>query len=197
MYLWPLKVVGFHKLYSIGLTLWWVFSYLDPVPPPLPPRRLKSSRPTSLPPPPPPSIPSPLGPPPLPPPPVLPRGKDSSAPSAFSFFPPHSLSTTSTVSKQEGGITPQANVNVVSLNVGELVDTSQGLRTLSPSPSSSLYLCHFLFTFPHLPPAADLKKLQIPVVCGKCNAALSRVSLVKRNVSSAKTLFLVSVRVLL
>ncbi|CAF94050.1 unnamed protein product, partial [Tetraodon nigroviridis] len=30
--------------------------------------------------------------------------------------------------------------------------------------------------------AAGLKKVQIPVVCGKCNAALSRVSLVKRNV---------------
>lgn len=68
-----------------------VFLDLDPVPPPLPPRRLKKSRPTSLPLPPLPSIQSPLGPSSLPPP-VPPRGQYSPAPSVFSSFPPHYVS---------------------------------------------------------------------------------------------------------
>ncbi|XP_070849665.1 circularly permutated Ras protein 1 [Chaetodon trifascialis] len=72
-----------------------------PVPPPLPPRRLRKPRPTSLPLPPVPVLHPPLGPPSLPPP-VPPR-----------------------LDKQEGEIRLKVNVNVVSLSVGELVDINQ------------------------------------------------------------------------
>ncbi|XP_068444388.1 circularly permutated Ras protein 1 [Clinocottus analis] len=107
-----------------------------PVPPPLPPRRLRKPRPASLPLPPlPPVAPRPL--PPLPPvaprslpPPVPPRG-------------------------EEGGRRLQANVNVVSINVGDLVDLSR---------------------------ASGLESVQSPVVCGKCSAALSCLSSVRSNV---------------
>lgn len=165
-----------------------VFLDLHPVPPPLPPRRLKKPRPTSLPLPPLPSAQPPHGPPSLPPP-VPPRGEYRSAPSVFSLFPPSFLFTISPVNKQKGGITPQANINVVSLNIGQLVDISQGQRTRTHTLSCSLSLCHFLkalfySTFPRLPPAAGLENVQTPVVCEKCSAALSYVSLVKRNVSS-------------
>ncbi|XP_070786140.1 circularly permutated Ras protein 1 [Enoplosus armatus] len=73
-----------------------------PVPPPLPPRRLRKPRPTSLPLPPLPSSQPPPRPPSLPPPPVPPR-----------------------VDKLEGESRLRANVNVVSLSVAKLVDISQ------------------------------------------------------------------------
>lgn len=61
--------------------------YLDPDPPPLPPRQLKKHHPKSLPLPPLPSVESPLSPPSLPPP-VPPRGEYDSAPSGLcSRFP--------------------------------------------------------------------------------------------------------------
>ncbi|XP_060888044.1 circularly permutated Ras protein 1 isoform X2 [Labrus mixtus] len=106
------------------------------VPPPLPPRRLRKPRPTSLPLPPLPSFhPSPGPPslpPPPPPPPVPPRGD-----------------------KQEGESRLTANVNVVSLGVGKMVDISQ---------------------------ASGLECFQSPVICGKCSAALSCLSSIQRNV---------------
>ncbi|TWW63581.1 Circularly permutated [Takifugu flavidus] len=103
---------------------------LEPDVPPLPPRRLKKPRPTSLPLPPLPSVQSPLSPPSLPPP-----------------VPPRADS-------QEGGIVPRTNVNVISLNIGKLVDMSQ---------------------------AAGLENMQSPVICEKCSAALSCLIPVPRN----------------
>ncbi|XP_044038845.1 circularly permutated Ras protein 1 [Siniperca chuatsi] len=102
-----------------------------PVPPPLPPRRLRKPRPTSLPLPPLPSSQPPLGPPSLPPP-VPPR-----------------------LDKLEGESRLKANVNVVSLSIGKLVDISQ---------------------------AAGLESFQNPVICGKCSAALSCLSSTQKNV---------------
>ncbi|XP_068164498.1 circularly permutated Ras protein 1 isoform X2 [Antennarius striatus] len=96
----------------------------DAAPPPLPPRRLIKPQHTSLPPLQPPIIPS------LTPPPVPPR-----------------------VDKKEGRSRPAANINVVSLSIGKLVDISQGLESFDS-----------------------------PVTCGKCSAALSCLSLMQRNV---------------
>ncbi|XP_039677508.1 circularly permutated Ras protein 1 isoform X1 [Perca fluviatilis] len=101
-----------------------------PVPPPLPPRRLRKPRPTSLPMPPLASV----QPPPAPlslPPPVPPR------------------------LDKEGGSRLEANVNVVSIGVGKLVDIWQ---------------------------ASGLKSFQSPLICGKCSAALSSLSTLQRNV---------------
>ncbi|XP_034020768.1 circularly permutated Ras protein 1 isoform X2 [Thalassophryne amazonica] len=97
------------------------------VPPPLPPRRLKKPRPTSAPP----SFQSLLHPSSVPPP-VPPRCEKLEV---------------------EGFLS--ANINVVSLSVGKLVDISQ---------------------------AADLIKFNNAVNCGKCSAALSSLSVVERNV---------------
>ncbi|XP_067435384.1 circularly permutated Ras protein 1 [Thunnus thynnus] len=102
-----------------------------PVPPPLPPRRTRKSRPTSLPLPP---LPSFLSPPTRvsPPPPVPPR-----------------------VDKPEGENRLKANVNVVSLSIGKLVNISE---------------------------ASGLENFQSPVNCGKCSAALSCLSSIQKNV---------------
>ncbi|KAM3857524.1 circularly permutated Ras protein 1 [Diretmus argenteus] len=108
-------------------------------PPPLPPRQLtskKQPRPTSLQPPPPsfrPPPPPPAAPPPSPvaPPPLPPRGD-----------------------RMEGGSRLKANVNVISLSVGKLVDISKG---------------------------PDLQTFQSPVNCGKCRAAWSSLSSIRRN----------------
>ncbi|KAL6118349.1 uncharacterized protein ACO6RY_03165 [Pungitius sinensis] len=100
-----------------------------PAPPPLPPRRLRKPRPLSLPLPP---LPSPLPPLPPPRPPVPPRGRRSG-----------------------GGVRPGANVNVVSANIGELVDLGR---------------------------AAGRRCAQGPVACGKCGAALSCLSSIRSNV---------------
>ncbi|KAL7374603.1 hypothetical protein ABVT39_003736 [Epinephelus coioides] len=100
------------------------------VPPPLPPRRFRRPRPTSLPFPPPPII----QPTPVPrslPPPIPPRVD------------------------REGGSRLEANVNVVSLSIGKLVDISQ---------------------------ASGQESFQSPVVCGKCSAALSCLSSFQGNV---------------
>lgn len=103
----------------------------DPLPPPLPPRRFRKPRPTSLPLPPLSSYQPPLGPPSLPPP-VPPR-----------------------FDKLEGQTRLNANVNVVSLSIGKLVNISQ---------------------------ASILECFQSPVICGKCSAALSCLSSTERNV---------------
>ncbi|XP_029943934.1 circularly permutated Ras protein 1 [Salarias fasciatus] len=95
----------------------------DDAPPPLPPRRLKKPKPSSLPPPLPPSS----GPPPVPP----------------------------RLDKQEAAGSLSANVNVVSLSVGKMVDVGG-----DSAPETSVS----------------------PVLCGKCGAALSCVSSVVRNV---------------
>lgn len=102
-------------------------------PPPLPPRRLRKPRPSSLPLPPLPPLSSlpPLGPCSVPPP-VPPR-----------------------VDKLDGETWLKANVNVVSLSIGKLVDLHQ---------------------------ASDLQTFQSPVICGKCSAALSCLSSVQKNV---------------
>ncbi|XP_029310768.1 LOW QUALITY PROTEIN: circularly permutated Ras protein 1-like [Cottoperca gobio] len=101
------------------------------VPPPLPPRRhLIKPRPTSLPLPPPPSSQPPLAPLSLPPP-----------------VPPRVV--------KGGESRLRANVNVVSLSIGKLVDISQ---------------------------ASGLESFQSPVVCGKCSAALSCLSSIQRKV---------------
>ncbi|XP_049923884.1 circularly permutated Ras protein 1 [Epinephelus moara] len=100
------------------------------VPPPLPPRRFRRPRPTSLPFPPPPII-QPTPTPRSLPPPVPPRAD------------------------REGGSRLEANVNVVSLSIGKLVDISQ---------------------------ASGQESFQSPVVCGKCSAALSCLSSIQGNV---------------
>ncbi|KAM9335509.1 circularly permutated Ras protein 1 [Symphorus nematophorus] len=102
-----------------------------PVPPPLPPRRLRKPRPTSLPLPPHPSFQPPLRPPSLPPP-VPPRLDKLEAESRF-----------------------KANVNVISLSIGKLVDISQ---------------------------ASGVDAFHSPVICGKCGAALSCLSSLHVNV---------------
>nr|XP_020479949.1 circularly permutated Ras protein 1-like [Monopterus albus] len=100
-------------------------------PPPLPPRRLRKPRPTSLPLPPLPSFQPP--PPPLSiPPPVPPR-----------------------LDKLKGEGKLKANVNIVSLSIGKLVDISQ---------------------------ATGMEKFQSPVICGKCSAALSCLSSIQSKV---------------
>ncbi|XP_029932590.1 circularly permutated Ras protein 1 isoform X2 [Myripristis murdjan] len=101
------------------------------VPPPLPPRRLKTHkpRPISLPVPPPPRF-RPPSPPSLPPP-VPPRDGQVEAESRL-----------------------KANVNVLSLSVGKLVDISN---------------------------ASGLESFHSPVNCGKCSAALSALSSVRNN----------------
>ncbi|XP_035531504.1 circularly permutated Ras protein 1 [Morone saxatilis] len=101
------------------------------VPPPLPPRRLRKPRPTSLPLPPLPPFQPPFGPLSLPPP-VPPR-----------------------LDKLEGESRLRANINVVSLGIGKLVDISQ---------------------------ASGLESFQSPVICGKCSAALSCLSTMQTNV---------------
>ncbi|XP_070710715.1 circularly permutated Ras protein 1 [Pempheris klunzingeri] len=95
--------------------------------PPLPPRRLRKPRPTSLPLPP--SQP-PLRPPSLPPP-VPPR-----------------------LDKLEGESGLRANVNVVSLSIGKLVDISR---------------------------ASGMEIFQSPVICGKCSSALSCLSSLQKS----------------
>ncbi|KAM9718360.1 circularly permutated Ras protein 1 isoform 2-T2 [Menidia menidia] len=97
-------------------------------PPPLPPRRLRNPRPTSLPLPSLPSFEHPLIPLSLPPP-VPPR-----------------------LDKLDGGSSFKANVNVVSISVGKLVDISQGMETY-----------------------------QRPVTCGKCCATLSCLSSIQKD----------------
>lgn len=105
----------------------------DAVPPPLPPRRLRKPRPTSLP---------------LPPLPPL--------PSALPPLPPHSLPPPVPPRlDKEGEIRLRANVNVVSLSVGKLVDIRQ---------------------------ASGMESFQSPVICGKCSAALSCLSSIQSNV---------------
>ncbi|XP_030609861.1 circularly permutated Ras protein 1 isoform X1 [Archocentrus centrarchus] len=103
----------------------------DAAPPPLPPRRLRKPRPTSLP-----LYNSPsFQPPPAPlslPPPVPPR-----------------------LDKLEGVTRLKANVNVVSLGVGKLVDISQD---------------------------SGMETFQKPVICGKCSSALSCLSSLQKNV---------------
>ncbi|XP_071315492.1 circularly permutated Ras protein 1 [Trachinotus anak] len=101
-----------------------------PAPPPLPPRRLRKPRPTSLPLPSLPPFQPPLTPLSLPPP-VPPRAD-----------------------KPEGESRLKANVNVVSLSVGKLVNISQ---------------------------APGMESFQKPVVCGRCSAALSCLSCIQRN----------------
>ncbi|XP_059210695.1 circularly permutated Ras protein 1 [Centropristis striata] len=104
----------------------------SPPPPPLPPRRLKKPRPTSLHlPPPPPSRPPPAPAPRSLPPPVPPRFD------------------------KEAEIRLEANVNVISLGVGKLVNISQ---------------------------ASGQESFQSPVLCGKCSAALSCLSSIRSNV---------------
>ncbi|XP_047448203.1 circularly permutated Ras protein 1 [Mugil cephalus] len=102
-----------------------------PPPPPLPPRRFRKPRPSSLPPPcftsfQPPLIPLSL------PPPVPPR-----------------------LDKLEGESRVIANVNVVSLGLGKLVDISQD---------------------------SGMESFQTPVICGKCSAALSCLSSIQKTV---------------
>ncbi|XP_073330514.1 circularly permutated Ras protein 1 [Pagrus major] len=132
-------------------------------PPPLPPRRFRKPRPTSLPLPPLP----PSQPPPLPPsqPVPLPRSqahlRPRSQPSPLprsqpplrppSFPPP----VPPRFDKQEGETKLEANVNVVLLGIGKLVDISQ---------------------------ASGLETFQSPVICGKCRAALSCLSSLQQNV---------------
>ncbi|KAK2862829.1 hypothetical protein Q5P01_002362 [Channa striata] len=101
-----------------------------PAPPPLPPRRLRKPRPTSLPLPPLPSFNSPLTPLSLPPP-VPPR-----------------------VDKLKSKSRLKANVNIVSLSIGKLVDMSQ---------------------------ATGMESFQSPVICGKCSAALSCLSSIQKS----------------
>ncbi|XP_035849686.1 circularly permutated Ras protein 1 isoform X1 [Sander lucioperca] len=101
-----------------------------PVPPPLPPRRLRKPRPTSLP---------------LPP---LPTTQPPHAPLSLPPPVPPRLD-------KEGGSRLEANVNVVSIGVGKLVD-----------------ICR----------ASGLESLQSPLLCGKCSAALSCLSTLQRNV---------------
>ncbi|XP_026209156.1 circularly permutated Ras protein 1 [Anabas testudineus] len=103
----------------------------DPAPPPLPPRRLRKPRPVSLPLPPLPSFHPPVGPLSLPPP-VPPR-----------------------VDRLKGDSCLRANVNIVSLSIGKLVDMRN---------------------------ATDMVSSQSPVICGKCSAALSCLSSIQRNV---------------
>uniref|UniRef100_UPI003AABEFBA circularly permutated Ras protein 1 n=1 Tax=Centroberyx gerrardi TaxID=166262 RepID=UPI003AABEFBA len=110
-----------------------------PAPPPLPPRRLKTPkqpRPASLPHPhprprpPPPSF-RPPPPPSFPPPPLPPRGEG-----------------------MEGENRLKANVNVLSLSIGKLVDVSK---------------------------ASGLESFQSPVNCGKCSAAWSSLSSIQKH----------------
>ncbi|KAM4537120.1 circularly permutated Ras protein 1 isoform 1-T1 [Odontesthes bonariensis] len=99
-------------------------------PPPLPPRSFRKPRPTSLPLPPLSSFQPPFTPPSLPPP-VPPR-----------------------LDKLEGESRLNANVNIVSLSVGKLVDISQD---------------------------AGMETFQRPVICGKCGAALSCLSSIQKD----------------
>uniref|UniRef100_A0A4W5MD88 VWFA domain-containing protein n=1 Tax=Hucho hucho TaxID=62062 RepID=A0A4W5MD88_9TELE len=113
------------------------------VPPPLPPRRLESQmypRRTSLPPLPPPLFSLPPPPPPL-----------------FSLPPP--LPARGAESQGEQSIRLKANVNVLSLSVGRLVDISR---------------------------ASGIQTTQSPVMhCGRCSAALSSLSSVKNTQDTA------------
>ncbi|XP_041840677.1 circularly permutated Ras protein 1 isoform X2 [Melanotaenia boesemani] len=102
-----------------------------PSPPPLPPRHLRKSRPTSLPLPPLDSCQLPLIPLSFPPP-----------------VPPRS-------DKLEGESRLKANVNIVSLSVGKLVNISQN---------------------------SGMETFQSPVICGKCSAALSCLSSIQKDV---------------
>ncbi|XP_062300938.1 circularly permutated Ras protein 1 isoform X1 [Scomber scombrus] len=104
------------------------------VPPPLPPRRLRKPRPTSLP---------------LPPLPPLPTFQ--CPPTKLSLPPP----VPPRLDKLEGESRLKANVNVVSLSIGNLVNISQ---------------------------ASNMPIFQSPVKCGKCGAALSCLSSMKKNV---------------
>lgn len=99
------------------------------VPPPLPPRRHRRPRPTSLP---------------FPPPAII-----QPSPAPRSLPPP----VPPRVDK-EGGSRLEANVNVVSLSIGKLVDISQ---------------------------ASGQESFQSPVICGKCSAALSCLSSIQGN----------------
>ncbi|XP_029023449.1 circularly permutated Ras protein 1 [Betta splendens] len=102
-----------------------------PRPPPLPPRRLKKPRPTSLPLPPFCSVQPHLEPLSLPPP-VPPRAN-----------------------KVNRGHWLEANVNIVSLSIGKLVNTKQ---------------------------VKGMESFQTPVICGKCSASLSCLSSVQNGV---------------
>ncbi|XP_006803499.1 uncharacterized protein si:dkey-9k7.3 [Neolamprologus brichardi] len=103
----------------------------DEVPPPLPPRRLRKPRPTSLP---------------------LYNNSSFEPPSAPTSLPPP---VPPRLDKLEGLTRLKANVNVVSLNVGKLVDISQD---------------------------SGMETFQRPVICGKCSAALSCLSSLQKNV---------------
>ncbi|TNM93696.1 hypothetical protein fugu_001872 [Takifugu bimaculatus] len=87
----------------------------------------------------------------------------------------------STADSQEGGIVPRTNVNVISLNIGKLVDMSQGQRTHPETRTQK----HTPFAKPllvSLSAAAGLENMQSPVICEKCSAALSCLIPVPRNV---------------
>lgn len=95
----------------------------------------------------------------------------------------------STADRQEEGIVPRTNVNVISLNIGKLVDMSQGQRTRPETRTQwqtpfAKPLLVFLST------AAGLENVQSPVICEKCSAALSCLVPVPRNVSRNVFLFL-------
>ncbi|XP_031599591.1 circularly permutated Ras protein 1 [Oreochromis aureus] len=103
----------------------------DEVPPPLPPRRLRKPRPTSLP---------------------LYNSPSFEPQSAPNSLPPP---VPPRLDKLEGVTRLKANVNVVSLSVGKLVDISQD---------------------------SGMETFQRPVICGKCSAALSCLSSLQKNV---------------
>ncbi|XP_031706990.1 circularly permutated Ras protein 1 isoform X2 [Anarrhichthys ocellatus] len=133
-----------------------------PVPPPLPPRRFRKPRPTSLPLPPLPSSLPPVAPrslpPPLPPP-IPPRGEvcllnRECFKVTFTACLFHSSAVFPSADKDRGRRL-KANVNVISINIGKLVDIGQ---------------------------ASGLQSFQSPVICGKCSAALSCLSSIQRNV---------------
>lgn len=95
----------------------------------------------------------------------------------------------STADRQEGGIVPRNNVNVISLNIGKLVDMSQGekthpeTRTQKQKPFAKPLLVS-------LSAAAGLENVQSLVICEKCSAALSSLIPLPRNVSRHVFLFL-------
>ncbi|XP_054457674.1 circularly permutated Ras protein 1 [Anoplopoma fimbria] len=109
-----------------------------PAPPPLPPRRHRKPRPTSLP--------LPLSPSPLSPP--LPSSRPPIAPRSLPPPVPPRVD-------KDGESRLKANVNVVSINIGKLVNISQ---------------------------ASIMESFESPVICGKCSAALSCLSSIQRNV---------------
>lgn len=85
--------------------------------------------------------------------------------------------------KEECALT--ANVNVVSLSVGKLVNMRRGQTIVTNSHAQThrrAPVSHPLF-FLLLLKAAQAESFERLLLCGKCSAALSRLSLVQRNVS--------------